>query len=67
MKTTTKSLTSTTSSNTTSSSVNRDWVNWVILHGKPKTVAEDVVGIGRAIGVKYTGDPMNRFNVLSKE
>jgi len=39
----------------------------MILHGKFEAVGEDVVRIGKAIGVKYQGDVMNRFNVLSKE
>jgi len=67
LQTSFKPITSNSSSNTTSSSANNDWEHWVTLHGNSTKVAEDAVEIGRAIGVKYTGDPTNRFNVLSKE
>lgn len=75
LKSTTNSLTSTTSSNNSSnnsstsnkSTTSNDWANWVILKGKAKTVDDDVVGIGRAIGVNYSGDSINSSKVLSKE
>jgi len=53
-------------SNSSSTSVNKDWENRVLLYGKSEVV-EDVRGIGKTIGVKYKGDKMNRFNLLSKE
>jgi len=53
------------SSNSSSSSLNKDWKNWVLLHGKPEVGVEDVWGIVKAIGVKYKGDKMNCFNLLS--
>lgn len=52
------------SSNNYSSSVKRQ--NWVLLHGKVEASVEDVWGIGKAIGVKYKGDKMNSFNLLSR-
>lgn len=30
-------------------------------------MVEDVIGIGRVLGLKYKGDVMNKFNMLSKE
>jgi hypothetical protein len=47
------------------SSINKDWKNWVILHGNSEVAVEDVRGIGNVIGVKFYGDKANRFNVLS--
>jgi len=67
MKATIRPAPSNTSSNTTTSLVNKDLENWVILHGNSEVVVEDVWGIGREIGIKYKGDKMNRFNVLSKD
>jgi hypothetical protein len=37
-----------------------------LVHGNPEIAVEDVWGIGKAIGVKYKGDKMNRFNLLSR-
>lgn len=37
------------------------------LQGKFEAAVEDVMDIGRVIGLKYKGGVMNRFNVLSKE
>jgi len=54
------------SSNNSSSSMNKDWENWVLLHGKKDVVVEDVWGTGKALGVKYKRDKMNRFNLLSR-
>jgi len=39
----------------------------VSLQGGREAVAADVTGIGGLIGVKYTCDNNNHFNVLSKE
>ncbi|GAU28487.1 hypothetical protein TSUD_294900 [Trifolium subterraneum] len=47
-------------------SVNKDWENWVVMHGDEKVVAEDVRGIGEAIRVKFNGDSANMFSVLAK-
>jgi len=55
------------SSNTSNSSVNKDWENWVLLHRKKEAAAEDVREIGRSLGVKFNGDINNRFNLLSRE
>jgi len=54
-------------STSSSSSVNKDWEHWVALHGKSNVANADVTGIGTSIGVKFSGDKNNRFNVLSKE
>jgi len=37
------------------------------LQGNDKATIEDVCGRGDLIGVKYKGDSLNKFNVLSKE
>ena len=55
------------SSNTSNSSVNKDWENWVLLHKKKEVAAEDVREIGRSLGVKFNGDINNRFNLLTRE
>jgi len=44
-----------------SSSVNKDWENWVVYHGNDKMAVEDVWGIGKTIGVKFK-DKMNMLN-----
>ena len=49
-----------------SDSVNKDWNNWVVLHGKEKEAVEDVWGLGKAIGLHYGGDIHNMFGALSK-
>jgi len=49
-----------------SASVNKEWNHWVVLHGKEKEVAEDVWGIGKAIGLHFEGDNHNMFSVLSR-
>jgi len=49
-----------------SASVNKDWNNWVVLHGKEKEAAEDVWGLGKAIGLHFEGDIHNMFGALSK-
>jgi hypothetical protein len=48
-------------------SVNKDWENWVIMHGNEKVAVEDVWGIGKVIGVKFNGSDENMFKVLSGE
>jgi len=50
-----------------SSSVNKDWENWVLVHGKPLAVANDVRDIGKAVGVRFQCDTSNSFNLLTKE
>ena len=55
------------SSKNSSSSVNKDWENWVVLHGNLKVVAEDVRDIGKVVGVKYNFDTLNSFNLLTKD
>jgi len=54
------------SSKNSTSSVNKDWENWVILHGKPAMLAEDVKDIGKAIGVNFKCDTSNSFDLLTK-
>lgn len=46
-------------------SVNNDWSNWLVLHGNKKVVDEDVLGIGKTVGLKFNGDKNNMFSVLS--
>jgi len=48
------------------SSVNKDWENWDILHGKPDMLAEDVKNIGKAVGVNFKCDTSNSFDLLTK-
>jgi preprotein translocase subunit Sec63 len=55
------------SSNTSNSSVNKDWENWALLQGKKEVAEEDVREIGRNLGVKFTSDKSNRFHLLTKE
>ncbi|MCI64911.1 endonuclease/exonuclease/phosphatase family protein, partial [Trifolium medium] len=51
---------------TSSVTVNKDWEHWVALQGSEKTVVDDVLDIGKAIGVKFKGDNVNMFSVLSR-
>jgi hypothetical protein len=55
------------SSKISTSSVNKDWENFVVLHGKPETVKEDVRGIGKKLGVEYVCETSNCFNLLTKK
>ncbi|XP_024626603.1 uncharacterized protein [Medicago truncatula] len=55
------------SSNLSTSSVNNDWENWVHLHGKGDKVADDVMSLGKVVGVRYQCETVNSFNLLSKE
>ena len=54
------------SNDSSSMSVNNDWQHWVVMHGNEKVAVEDVWGVGKAIGVKFNGDPTNMFNMLSR-
>jgi hypothetical protein len=56
----------TSSHDSSSASVNNDWQHYVVMHGNQKVAVEDVWGVGKAIGVKFNGDPNNMFNVLSR-
>ncbi|PNY15039.1 cysteine-rich receptor-like protein kinase, partial [Trifolium pratense] len=49
-----------------SGSVNNDWKNWVAVQGNDQMAVDDVWGIGKAIGVKFKGDNVNMFNLLSR-
>lgn len=49
-----------------SSSVNNDWKNWVVLKGNEEVEVEDVRGLGKAIGVNFKGESHNMFSVLSR-
>ena len=55
------------SSNSSGSSVNKDYENWIKLKGTSEATTADVENTRRVIGVKYKGDVMNKYNVLSKE
>jgi hypothetical protein len=55
------------SSNTSSSLVNKDLENWVVIHGRKELADEDVREIGKSLGVHYVGDKNNRFNLLTRE
>jgi len=50
---------------TSQTSVNNDWNNWLVLHGNDKVLVEDVCAIGRSVGLKFSGDLNNKFDVLS--
>ena len=53
------------SNNTSQTSVNNDWNNWLVLHGNEKVRSEDVRDIRRTAGLNFTGDKNNMFDVLS--
>jgi len=55
------------SSKNSNSSVNKDWENWVVLHGKSEKVAEDVKEIDKVAGLIYDCETKNCFNLLTKE
>ncbi|MCI71558.1 hypothetical protein A2U01_0092821, partial [Trifolium medium] len=41
-------------------------MNWVAVQGNDQMAVDDVWGIAKAIGVKFKGDNVNMFNVLSR-
>ena len=47
-------------------SVNNDWTNWVALRGNDETKADDIQGIGKAIGISFHGNNHNKFSILSR-
>lgn len=49
-----------------SSSVNNDWKNWVVLRRNEEVEVENVWGLGKAIGVNFKGENHNMFSVLSR-
>jgi hypothetical protein len=53
-------------SDSSQSSVNKDWEHWVVMHGDEEAVREDVRGLGEAIGIHISGDGGNMFRVLSR-
>jgi len=55
------------SSKNSNSSVNNDWENWVILHGKTQVMVDDVKAIRKMVGLKFNCDTANSFNLLTKE
>jgi hypothetical protein len=55
------------SSKNSNSSVNKDWENWVILHGKTQEKVDDVKAIRKKVGLKFNCDTTNSFNLLTKE
>jgi len=46
-------------------SVNNDWMNGLVLHGDDNAVNEDVYGIGHVVGLKFSSDKNNKFDILS--
>jgi len=54
------------SSKNSSSYVNKDWENWVVLHYKSGGVSKDVEELGKVIGVNFKGDSNISFNLLSR-
>jgi hypothetical protein len=54
-------------SKNSSSSVNKDLENWLVLHGRKETVAADVRDVGKVVGLHYQCDTTNSFKLLSKE
>ncbi|PNX64333.1 putative sulfate transporter, partial [Trifolium pratense] len=55
-----------TEDSSSSVSINNDWMNWVAVQGNDQLAVDDVWGIGKAIGVKFKGDNVNMFNILSR-
>jgi len=53
------------SKGTSQTSVNKEWNNWLVLHGNDKVTSEDVCEIGRTVGLKFNGDKNNMFDALS--
>ncbi|MCH96753.1 cytochrome P450, partial [Trifolium medium] len=51
---------------TSSGSINNDWKHWVVMQGNDQMVVDDVWGIRKVIGVKFKGDNVNMFRVLSR-
>ncbi|PNY07495.1 cysteine-rich receptor-like protein kinase, partial [Trifolium pratense] len=49
-----------------SGSINNDWKNWVVVQGNDQMAVDDVWGIGKAIEIKFKGDNVNMFNILSR-
>jgi len=60
-------ISSSESSKNSTSSVNKDWENWVLVRGNAVKVAEDVKDIGRTVGLSYECELNNGFNLLTKE
>jgi hypothetical protein len=50
-----------------SASVNKEWNNWVVLHGKEKEAVEDVWGIGKDLGLQFQGETHNMFEALARK
>ena len=55
------------SSINSTTSVNKDLESWVVLHGKSKGVVDDVMDIGKTVGVQFKCDTSNAFNLLTRE
>jgi hypothetical protein len=53
-----------TSHSDSQSSVNNDWQKWLVLHCDDKAMNEDVCGIGQVVGLKFSGDKNNKFDIL---
>jgi hypothetical protein len=52
---------------TSSTSVNNDWQHWVAMRGNENKVGDDVVEVGKSLGIAVNGDMTNRFSALSRE
>lgn len=63
----TKVMATSNSSNTSNSSVNKDWEHWAVLHDKNEKVAEDVREIGKTLGVNFDGGKKSGLNLLTRE
>ncbi|GAU51586.1 hypothetical protein TSUD_414300 [Trifolium subterraneum] len=51
-------------SSASSVSCTNDWKHWVVMQGSEQVAAEDVVEVGKAIGVTLNVDTANRLSVL---
>jgi hypothetical protein len=51
---------------TSSASVNNDWKHWVALQGNAEKAADDILEVGKSLGVFVTGNKANMFSVLAK-
>ncbi|MCH79555.1 hypothetical protein A2U01_0000306 [Trifolium medium] len=58
---------SSSNSNSSTASVNKDWEHWVVMHGNEKVAEEDVREVGQTIGVRFSGADSNMFKVLAGE
>jgi hypothetical protein len=55
------------SKNSNASVYNDDWTNLVVLNEKSSAAQKDVTKLGKVLGAKFSGDPNNSFNLLTRE